>query len=100
LYFLSLYEKCKYSLAQTTFFQEIFLIFSSISQENKSLPSLTHLSTLFTNIHSTFSSLSFNGALFATCTSKPGLIFISNTNGQNVLSKTISQPTYHIFVTC
>jgi hypothetical protein len=56
----------KYSFDQITFFQDIFLIFSSISQENKSLQSLTHFSTEFTNNHSTLSNLSFNGAKFAT----------------------------------
>jgi hypothetical protein len=82
--------KFKYSFAQITFFQEMFLIFSSISHENKSLHNLTHFSTELTKSHSTLSSLSFNGAKFATCTSKPGLIFISKSNGQSFLSKTIS----------
>jgi len=91
---------CKYSLAHKTFFQDMFFIFSSISQENKSLQSLTHFSTLLINIHSTFLSLSFSGDKFAICTSSHGLIFSSKTSGHNTLSKTISHHMYHIFVTC
>jgi hypothetical protein len=100
LYFLSLYSKNKYSLEPTTFFQVIFLIFSSISQENKSLQILTHFSTEFTKIHSTFFNLSFNGAIFASCTSSQGLIFTSKIKGQSCLSRTISHQIYQIFVTC
>jgi hypothetical protein len=100
LYFFSSYSKNKYSFEPTTFFQEILLIFSSISPENKSLQILTHFSTEFTKIHSTFFNLSFNGAIFASCTSSQGLIFTSKIKGPSFLSRTISQPIYQIFVTC
>jgi hypothetical protein len=89
-----------YSLFPTTFFPEIFLIFSSISHPNKSRAKRTHFSTEFTLIFSTFLSLSKSGTLFATCTSSQGLTFISSKSGQNVSSKTISHQTYQTPVTC
>gem|GEM_PF-1982480 len=92
-----------YSLVPRTCFQVIDLILSSTSPENKSLQSLTHLSTELTWIHSTLSSLDLRGVRFAICTPRPGRMFISSKSGPSLSSSTTSHPRYFIpviFCTC
>jgi hypothetical protein len=76
----------------------MLFIFSSISQEKRSLHNLTHFSTEFTKIQFTFSNLLFNGDKLITCISKPGLRLTSRRRGHKFSSKTISHHKKFILV--